>query len=62
VLAVALSLLVEGYQAALTTRVGAFADVVANGLGALLGAAVATLLLAVPAVRSAGRARVQPGR
>lgn len=47
VVAVALSLAIECYQAALTTRVGAFADVVANGLGALAGAAVAALLLAL---------------
>jgi VanZ family protein len=62
VLAIALSLVVESYQASLTTRVGSFADVVANGLGALVGAALATVLLAAQGVRSHGRSRVQPGR
>jgi hypothetical protein len=46
-LAVALSVAVECYQAALTTRVGAFADVVANGLGAFLGAALGGAVLAL---------------
>jgi VanZ family protein len=62
VLATALSLLVECYQASLTTRVGSFADVVANALGALLGASVATLLLVVHRGWSNGRPRVQHGR
>jgi glycopeptide antibiotics resistance protein len=47
VLAVGLSVLVECYQASLTSRVGAFADVVSNGLGALLGAVAAAVVLAV---------------
>ena len=48
----ALSVAIECYQASLTTRVGSFADVVSNGLGAVLGAALAALLLAaVPALR-----------
>lgn len=47
-----LSLLVECWQATLTTRVGSFDDVVANALGAALGAVVAALVLAV---RRAGR-------
>jgi hypothetical protein len=45
VLCVALSLLVECYQSALTTRVGSFTDVVANGLGAAVGAGAAAVLL-----------------
>jgi hypothetical protein len=49
--AVALSLAIECYQASLTTRVGSFADVVANGLGALVGAAGALLVLCVLAWR-----------
>lgn len=52
VAATALSLAIECYQASLTTRVGSFADVVSNGLGAVLGAALAALLLAaVPSLR-----------
>lgn len=47
VLAIGLSVLIECYQASLTTRVGSFADVVANGLGALLGVVAAALVLAV---------------
>ena len=58
-LCVALSLAIECYQAALTTRVSAFADVVANGVGAAIGAlaAVVVLLLARPASRSPGLSR-----
>jgi VanZ family protein len=50
-LCVALSLAIECYQAALTTRVATFTDVVANGVGAGIGAlaAVVVLLLARPA-------------
>jgi len=50
-LCVALSLAIECYQAALTTRIATFADVVANGVGAGIGAlaAVVVLLLARPA-------------
>ncbi|NYJ07021.1 VanZ family protein [Petropleomorpha daqingensis] len=50
-LCVALSMAIECYQAALTTRVATFADVVANGVGAGIGAlaAVVILLLARPA-------------
>ena len=44
---VVLSLAIECYQASLTTRVGAFADVVANSVGALLGAGAAALALVV---------------
>ena len=47
VLAVGLSVLVECYQASLTTRVGSFADVVANGLGAVVGVVAAALVLAL---------------
>ena len=49
-LCVLLSLGIECYQAALTTRVATFADVVANGIGAGIGAlaAVVVLLLARP--------------
>ncbi|WP_369138402.1 VanZ family protein [Modestobacter versicolor] len=55
--AVVLSAAIECYQAALTTRVGAFADVVANGLGGLLGAALAgVLLLLLPRDRGDGHA------
>jgi VanZ family protein len=49
----AVSLVIECYQASLTTRVGTFADVVANGLGAGIGGVLAVLLLA--AVPSAAR-------
>jgi VanZ family protein len=58
---VALSLTIECYQASLTTRVGAFADVVSNGLGALVGAALAGALLAAlpPARHPAGAGPVQ---
>ena len=44
---VALTVLVESYQAATGTRVGAFADVVANSLGALLGAVLSAVVLVV---------------
>jgi hypothetical protein len=49
-LCIALSLAIECYQAALTTRVATFTDVVANGVGAAFGAlaAVVVLLLARP--------------
>jgi hypothetical protein len=40
-----LSLGIECYQCALTTRVGAFADVVANSLGAGIGALAALVVL-----------------
>ena len=46
-IAAALSLAIECYQASLSTRVGSFADVVANGVGAVLGAAAALLVLAL---------------
>lgn len=53
-LCVATSLVIESYQAATGTRVGAFADVVSNGLGAALGTVVAaTLVLVVHAGRAA---------
>jgi len=55
VAAAALSAAIECYQASLTTRVGSFADVVSNGLGALVGAALATLVLAVLPLRRTGR-------
>ena len=42
-----LSVGIECYQASLTSRVGAFADVVANSLGAGIGALAALLVLAV---------------
>jgi VanZ family protein len=44
---VALSVAIECYQSSLTTRVGSFADVVANGLGAVVGAVLATVVLLV---------------
>jgi VanZ family protein len=44
---VVLSVGIECYQSSLTTRVGSFADVVANGLGAAGGALVAALILLV---------------
>lgn len=44
---VVLSVAIECYQSSLTTRVGSFADVVANGLGAVAGATAATLILLV---------------
>lgn len=43
----ALSVAIECYQSSLTTRVGSFADVVANTLGAVVGATAATLILLV---------------
>ncbi|MGY1806349.1 VanZ family protein [Blastococcus sp. SYSU D00669] len=57
-----LSLGIECYQAALTSRVGAFADVVANSLGAALGATAALVVLVVARRRSgSGRdGRTQP--
>ena len=44
---VALSVAIECYQSSLTTRVGAFQDVVANGVGALVGAVLAAAVLVV---------------
>jgi VanZ family protein len=44
---VALSVAIECYQSSLTTRVGSFADVVANGLGAAGGAVAAAVVLLV---------------
>lgn len=44
---VVLSVGIECYQSSLTTRVGDFTDVVANGLGAAAGAVAATLVLLV---------------
>jgi VanZ family protein len=44
---VVLSVAIECYQSSLTTRVGSFADVVANGLGAAVGAVLATMILLV---------------
>lgn len=44
---VVLSVAIECYQSSLTTRVGSFADVVANGLGAAAGALLATMILLV---------------
>lgn len=44
---VALSVAIECYQSSLTTRVGSFADVVANGIGAATGVAAATVVLLV---------------
>jgi hypothetical protein len=45
--AVLLSLVIECYQASLSTRVGAFPDIVANGVGAVVGATAAALVLAL---------------
>lgn len=47
VVGVALSVLVESYQAGTGTRVGASADVVSNSIGALVGAGLAALVLVV---------------
>jgi VanZ family protein len=44
---VVLSVAIECYQSSLTTRVGSFADVVPNGLGAAVGAVLATAVLVV---------------
>jgi hypothetical protein len=52
--AVVLSFAIECYQASLTTRVGSFADVVANGLGAVIGATAALVVLSVLAWRRPG--------
>jgi VanZ family protein len=46
-LCVVLSVAIECYQSSLTTRVGSFADVVANGLGAGAGAVLAAVILVV---------------
>ena len=46
----ATSFTIECWQATLTTRVGSFDDVVANGLGAALGATAAAVVLVVQAV------------
>ena len=55
VLASTLSVAIECWQSSLTTRVGSLADVVCNGLGALVGAVAGALLLAVTGQRR-GRA------
>jgi VanZ family protein len=47
ILCVLLSVGIECYQSSLTTRVGSFADVVPNGLGALVGAVAAAIVLLV---------------
>jgi glycopeptide antibiotics resistance protein len=52
----ALSLAIECYQCALTSRVGAVADVVANSLGGAIGALVAVVVLAVTRPAALGRA------
>jgi VanZ family protein len=60
---VVLSVGIECYQSSLTTRVGSFADVVANGLGATAGAVLALLVLLVwrpGSRRSAAPARRTP--
>lgn len=46
-LCLALSVLVESYQAATGTRVDTFTDVVSNGVGALLGSLLSALVLVV---------------
>jgi VanZ family protein len=54
---VLLSVAIECYQSSLTTRVGSFTDVVANGLGASLGAVAAgVILVATPKMVSGIRA------
>lgn len=49
---VVLSIAIECYQSSLTTRVGSFTDVVANGSGAALGAAAAAVVLLAPKLAS----------
>lgn len=44
-ISVTLTVLIESYQAATGTRVGAFADIVSNSVGALIGAVGSALLL-----------------
>ena len=44
-ISVILTVLIESYQAATGTRVGAFADVVSNSVGALIGAVLSALFL-----------------
>ena len=56
----AMSFAIECWQSTLTTRVGSFDDVVANGLGAAIGAAVAAVVLAAQAI--ARRPRPAPAR
>jgi VanZ family protein len=62
--ATGLSLAIECYQAALTTRVGSLADVVANGVGAAIGAIAAALFLvgrhAVASSRTGGAVGHRP--
>lgn len=58
---VAVSVLVESYQAATGTRVGTSADVVANSLGALVGAVLSAAVLVVAGGRPA-RPRGRVGR
>lgn len=57
-----LSVGIECYQSSLTTRVGDFTDVVANGLGATAGAVLATLVLVVwrPGARAAASVHRTP--
>lgn len=59
----ALSVLIESYQAATGTRIGVFADVVSNSLGAAIGAVAASVVLGVIGTfRTRGRTRPEPGR
>ncbi len=46
----ALSFGIECWQSTLTTRVGSFDDVVANGIGAALGAVIAAVVMGVTAL------------
>lgn len=56
---VILSVAIESYQAATGTRIGTFTDIAANGLGALAGAALATVVLII-AESATGRPRRAP--
>jgi hypothetical protein len=47
VIGVAVSVLIESYQAATGTRVGVFADVVSNSVGALVGAGLSAAALSL---------------
>ncbi len=56
---VVVSIAIESYQAATGTRIGTFADITANGLGALAGAAVGSVVL-IAADVTTGRGRRPP--
>jgi hypothetical protein len=60
VIGVTLTVLIESYQAATGTRVGAFADIVSNSVGAMIGAVASALLLMLVAALSSRSAGAHP--